>query len=82
MLAACAEWGLSFFCGRGEGGWGRGDWGVQVFLASSVFDLFIPFGFIFSFSFFLFLVDSLILDGNSQRAVKSKTTNLSADQLN
>ena len=63
------------------GGGGRGG-GVQVFSASSIFNLSIPFGFIFSFSFFLFLVDSLILDGNSHRAIKSKTTNLPADQEN
>ena len=32
---------------------------------------------LFFFAFFLFLGDGLILDGYSQRTVKSKTTNLS-----
>ena len=51
MLAACAEWGLSVLGG--------------IFFISSIFDPSIPFLFFSLFSFFLFLGDGLILDGNS-----------------
>ena len=52
----------------GEGGGGRG--GVGLFYLRSIYSF--PF-FLF---LFLFLSDGLITDGSSQRAFKSKTTNL------
>ena len=70
LCCACSRCGIgvvfSFFLWGGGGG---------VFLVSSIFDLFIPFLFFFSFSFLLFLTDVSILDGNSQRAIESKTAN-------
>ena len=67
MLAVCAECDLSV------------SWGVfgLCYLRSIYF---FP---LFSRSLsFLFLDDDLILDGNSQRAIKSKTANLAAIQRN
>ena len=58
-VAACAEWGLFFF--------------FCVWIWSSLSSIYLLLSsFFFSFSFFLFLVDSLILDGNSQRAANPK----------
>ena len=81
VLAVCAKWGLSVFC-----------FVVVVVLCvcvcvcvwsplSSIY-LHVFLSSFFSSSFFLFLGDGLILDGNSQRAVNTKTTNLPAIQGN
>ena len=61
MHAALLACGLSVF------------WGDVIGLL--ILDLSIQF--LFSSLFFLFLGDGLILDGYSQRTIKSKTTNLS-----
>ena len=51
-------------------------WGLSFFLVSLGSSLFgLSF---YSFSFFFFMDDGLILDGNTQKAVKFKTTNLTA----
>ena len=59
---------------------GHCPFGVRMFLVSSIFDLSSPFLFFFSFS--LFLGDSWLLDGSSQRAVKNnKPTSHSGELL-
>ena len=67
MLEACLEYFFFFAGGR---------------LVPSFNDLPIPFLFLFTVSLFLYLCDGLIVYGNSQRAFKSKRTNLPAIQGN
>ena len=80
---ACSICGMEIVCFIFCGGVG-GEEGA-VFLFSTIFELFdlsIPFFLFFSLSFFLFLGDGFILNGNSQSAVKFKTTNRPAVQGN